>query len=279
MGIASANADFVSIMGSDDYLEPGALADWLSLARRHGSDAVIAPQRHADGAKVRTPPVRVGRRLNLDPVRDRLPYRTAPLGLIKTDEIRRLGLTFGAGRRSGEDQEFSAKLWFGGGRIDYARGAGHYVVGADAADRVSSAPRSIEEDLRFAIDLVGEPWFCSLPAKSRRSIVTKFFRVHVFGAVQARSDRRIWAGTERSQLAAAANTLLRSAPDSLDVLSIADVRLLDAICDIRVPDDELQARARRRRKFGSPETLLASKWSEQLAVEAPLRFLVASALL
>lgn len=279
LGVASAEADYVSIMGSDDYLEPGALAGWLSLARRFDSDAVIAPQRHASGSKVRTPPVRVGRSLDLDPVRDRLSYRTAPLGLVKLKEIQRLGLAFGAGRRSGEDQEFSAKLWFGGGRIDYARRAGAYVVGADASDRVSSAPRPVEEDLRFALDLVNDPWFESLSVASRRAIVVKLIRVHIFGVVHARSGIEHWAGEDRRELSVAAEALIRAAPRSRDVLSISEARLLAAVRDPRVSESELAARAIRRRSFLSPASLLASRWNDQLAVEAPLRFMAASALL
>lgn len=278
LGLRAAEAEYVSIMGSDDYLEPGAMAEWLSLARRFDSDAVIAPQRHANGSKVRTPPVRIGRSFKLDPVRDRLSYRTAPLGLLRLDEVRRLGLSFGEGRRSGEDQEFSAKLWFGGGRIDYARGAGCYVVGADASDRVSAAPRPIEEDLRFATDLVQDAWFCSLPTKGQRAIVVKLIRVHVFGAVYARSLQGGWTGQARSELSEATKALLRAAPRSRDVLSFADVRLLEAACDLRISDAELADRADRRRQFASPAALLAWRWNQQLAVEAPLRFMAASAL-
>ncbi len=162
-------------------IEPGALRQWLELARSHSSAMVIASQRHAGGALVRTPPVRVGRRFDLDPVKDRLSYRTAPLGLLRRSEIQRLGLEFSADLRTGEDQIFSAKLWFGGGRIDYARGAGKYVVGADAEDRVTGQRREIGELFAFALELVADPWFVALPLAQRQALVTKVLRVHVFG--------------------------------------------------------------------------------------------------
>jgi len=97
VGIAAAEAEYVSIMGSDDWLEPGALAGWLDFARANRLDAVIPRERHASGALVRTPPVRswpLHRRVRLDPLRDRLVYRTAPLGLVRRAAIREDGLEF-----------------------------------------------------------------------------------------------------------------------------------------------------------------------------------------
>ncbi|MBT1003035.1 glycosyltransferase family 2 protein [Paenarthrobacter sp. DKR-5] len=278
-GLAAADAEYVSIMGSDDTLEPGALADWLEVARCCTSDAVIAPQRHAGGAKVRTPPVRVGRRRHLDPVKDRLSYRTAPLGLVRTAEIRRQGLAFSAGRRSGEDQEFSSKLWFGGGRIDYARGAGRYVVGADAADRITSARRPVAEDLGFATDLVAGEWFRHLPQRARTAIVTKILRVHVFGMVLARAGGDGWSAADRQALAEAAGALTAAAPGARRLLSVADNRLLQSILDPGSPEAVLVRRAHERRRFGRPATVFAAGLTAQFNPEAPLRFIAASALL
>lgn len=277
-GLDAATAQYASIMGSDDMLEPGSLRQWLEVAQRHGSAAVLAPQRHATGAKVRTPPVRVGRRHGLDPIKDRLSYRTAPLGLLETAEIRRLGLRFTPGYRTGEDQEFSSKLYFGGGRLDYARGAGHYVVGADAVDRVTSELRPVSEEFRFALCLVDSAWFKSLPGPSRRAIVTKLIRVHVFAAASSR-DASAWTGAERAVLAAAAHSILAAAPDALHALSVADARLFTAITDPGRDSADLVHLGRLRRKFGTPATLLASRATAQFSPEAPLRFMVASALI
>lgn len=277
-GLAAATAPYISIMGSDDMLEPGALAQWLSVAKRHDSAAVLAPERHAGGAKVRTPPVRVGRSRRLDPIRDRLSYRTAPLGLLQTAEIKRLGLKFSAGYKSGEDQDFSAKLYFGGGRIDYARGAAHYVVGVDATDRVTSDIRPVREDFQFATDLVASAWFTALPESARAAIVTKLVRVHVFGVASGR-DEAAWTAGERAALAETTVALIDAAPSAAHALSIADVRLLTAIMDPAVANGELLRRARLRKKFGTPATLLASRPFAQFKADAPLRFMAASALL
>jgi len=278
VGLTGATAPYVSIMGSDDTLEPGALAQWLAVAQRHDSAAVLAPERHANGGKVRTPPVRVGRSRRLDPIRDRLSYRTAPLGLVRTAEIQRLGLHFTEGYKSGEDQDFSARLYFGGGRIDYARGAGHYLVGADATDRVTSDVRPIREDFAFATDLVTSSWFAALPESARSAIVTKLIRVHIFGVASSR-DEVSWPPGERRALAETARELIDAAPRATSPLSIADVRLLTAIMDPAATNAQLLRLAVLRKKFGAPSTLVASNLWSQFSAEAPLRFMAASALL
>lgn len=278
-GLEASDADYVSIMGSDDTLEPGALADWLAVARRNGSAAVIAPQRHANGSKVRTPPVRVGRRRRLHPVKDRLSYRTAPLGLIANAEVRRLALSFSSGHRTGEDQIFSAQLWFGGGRLDYARGCASYVVGDDAGNRVTYTRREVADELEFATYLAGSQWFTTLPAGYRRALVTKLLRVHVFGLVLVREELGGWTGEDRAQLARIARVLLAAGPGAAAALSLADNRLLDAVVDPEVPTPELAALARARRRFGAPATLLPGKLRALLDPESPVRFMAASALL
>ncbi|MCU6480081.1 glycosyltransferase family A protein [Arthrobacter sp. A2-55] len=277
-GLDAASAPYVSVMGSDDMLEPGALRQWLEIALRHDSAAVLAPQRHANGAKVRTPPVRVGRSRKLDPVKDRLSYRTAPLGLVQVAEIRRLGLRFTAGYRTGEDQAFSAKLYFGGGRIDYARRAGHYVVGADAIDRVTSEVRPLEDDFTFATELVASDWFGGLPDASQSALVTKLLRVHVFSAAASRNAES-WTEADHTALAGVVKVLVAVAPHSVLPLSLADSRLLAAITSSTASGGELMELARQRRKFGTPATLLASNRRSQFKPESPLRFMVASALL
>lgn len=279
LGLEEASAPYASVMGSDDYLESGALRQWLDVAVRHGSDVVIAPQRHADGRKVRTPVNRVGRRRKLDPVRDRLAYRTAPLGLISTAEIKRLGLRFTPGLPTGEDQEFSARLWFGGGRFDYAGGTGRYVVGADANDRVTHVHRSVPETLDFAVRLVNGEWFGARSLRERRSMAAKLIRVHVFGLVESRSSSGGWSSQDRRDLAQILQTILDSAEGVLDPFSRADHRMVAAVLEARCPQSVLMDLARARRVFRSPATLLPARAAAALNPESPLRFLPASALL
>ncbi|KRF04279.1 hypothetical protein ASH00_14325 [Arthrobacter sp. Soil782] len=278
-GLDAATAPYVAVMGSDDYLESRALRNWLRIAEDRSSDVVIAPQRHANGRKVRTPVHRVGRTRKLDPVRDRLTYRTAPLGLIRTSEMRRLKLTFVAGLPTGEDQEFSAKLWFGGGRIDYAAGAPRYVVGADANDRVTCTRRSVEDTLRFASMFVDSDWFTGRSLGDRRSMVAKLVRVHIFGLLETRSESGGWSGKDRYELASILRAVLASAEGSLEPFSRADCRVANAILDPEFPQERLMELARARRAFLSPTTFLPMRIKAAMTPESPLRFLPAAALL
>src|SRR5262249_44697008 len=59
-GLDAAKARFVSVMGSDDFLQPGALRNWAALAKRTNADAVAARVKHQAGGLVRTPPTRWG---------------------------------------------------------------------------------------------------------------------------------------------------------------------------------------------------------------------------
>ncbi|WP_434993715.1 glycosyltransferase [Arthrobacter sp. Ld5] len=278
-GIAHATAPYVGVMGSDDTVEPGAISDWFTLAEKLRSDVVIAPERHADGRTIRTPVLRPGRHRDLHPVRDRLSYRTAPLGLLRRSEVGRLSLRFTPGFPTGDDQEFTSKLWFGGGRIDYARGAGRYVVGADASDRVTFARRPVDAELEFATALVQSEWFQGRAVSERRSIVVKLVRVHVFGLVQTRFESGGWSDDDRAVASRILTTLLAQAPGALDPLSLADHRLVRAILDPSIGSDELQRRAASRRRFGRVDTLVPSSLKSALNPESPLRFMPAAALL
>lgn len=86
----------------------------MHRAAETGADAVLARIESADGTLTRTPPARPRRRHRLDPVRDRLAYRSAPLGLLRRATIERLGLRFPTGLSTGEDLPFTTRLWTAG---------------------------------------------------------------------------------------------------------------------------------------------------------------------
>jgi Glycosyl transferase family 2 len=276
-GLDAATARYASIMGSDDYFEPGVLAGWLKHAEGD-VDAVIAPQVHANGSKVRTPPTRVIRHRDLHPLKDRLSYRTAPLGLIRRGAIDRLGLRFPDGLRTGEDQSFSAKLWFGGGVIRSARGEPHYVVGADARERTSMTSRSLETELAFIDQLIGDPWFAARRADERRALAIKLVRIHVFASTLARVESGAFSADDQQYAAGLIQRMRDSAPDFERPFSIADRRALDAIADPTTDVATIAAQGRARRRFGRPDTLMTRGLSGLLSVEGPLRFMTASAL-
>jgi len=253
LGLDRAEADYVSILGSDDWLQPGALAAWLRVARSRGSAAMLAPMRldrapgggappsaegvgagpPAVGPVIRNPVPRpfAGRLwpAALDPVRDRLAPRSAPLGLLRRQVVERLGLRLTPGLRTGEDIAFSARLWFSGLRLDLDRTAPAYVIGTDAAERVSVGAKPVDVELAAVRLLRGEPWVELLGEAQRRSLAVAMLRVHVLGAVARRVARGDWPEGEARWLSELARDWARLAPGVLAPFSRADRLVLDAL--------------------------------------------------
>lgn len=271
VGLELATAEFLSIMGSDDELMPGAVDAWVETARRHSAEVVIPAVRYVGAARMPTPPTRPGRAADLHPVLDRLAYRTAPLGLFSRERFGHLRFTAGLG--SGEDLSFSTQLWFSGERISRVRRGAEYLV-HDDAERVTFTRRRIGEDLEAVHRLVAEQRVIALPRRSREALAVKLWRIAVFGAVHYRAGQ--WLQGERGELAEVAGELLRFAPSAPDVLSRADRSLLDAISDLAVPDAEIDRLSVLRRRFSTPAALLPARMSRIAAREAPLRFAAAT---
>lgn len=272
-GLDLATAPFTSVLGSDDHLEPGAIDSWLARAHADKADAVLARVRHADGRPVRTPPTRPGRVRRLDGVRDRLAYRSAPLGLVSRERFG--ALRFATGATVGEDIPYVNAIWFGGASVSLDRGPA-YVVGDDAADRVTGEVRPLAEELSI-LPLVLAGFRVAGP-RALTAYATKFLRVQAFGAVHNRPQQQVWTATERTALAAACVQVLAVAPRAAAPLSRADRDLLDAILDVATPTQDLLARAQARRRFGRPSTLVPRDLTFALHREAPTRFMAASVL-
>ncbi len=277
-GLEAATAPWVSIMGSDDQIAHGALQHWLAVAAATGAEVVLAEVR-LDGSTVATPPTRVrpGRRARrtegLDLVRDRLAYRSAPLGLLSRAAVRRTGARLLPGVPTGEDLAFSTRL-YEGARVALAGGT-PYLVGTDAADRTTTVPRPVAEELSGVVGLLEDPWFRALPSRRRVAVATKLLRVHVFGTVLNRPEPAWWTPAERDELARITGELLEAAGGA-GALSRADHDLIGAILDTTVPAARMLELARARRRHGRPRTLLPRDWRRALDPEAPLRFMTAS---
>jgi hypothetical protein len=274
-GLEMSDAAFTAVMGSDDEVQAGAVDSWLRLARRDGADVVVARVRYARGPAVATPVTRPLHRRGLDPVRDRLAYRSAPLGLVS--RARFGDLRFATGLAVGEDLSYVSRLWFSGARVAYDRRGPAYLVHDDGAERVTMATRSIATEFSY-LDAVLDPWFDALDAAQRSALVVKFLRVHVFGAVYNRRDERWWTTAERSALASVASRLMEVGGGIQRVLSRRDRALLDLIVDVDAPVDMLIAAAIKRRSFAHPAALIPRHLPALLHREAPLRFAAASAL-
>lgn len=275
-GMRAARGEFVSIMGSDDTLQPGAIDAWLDLADRTGADTVVSRLIRGSAA-VPTPPTRPWLRGPADPLADRLSYRSAPLGLVSNQTRERLGLELAEGLVVGDDVPYVTRLWFETAVAVQRQGPG-YVIGEDATDRVTLAPRPIAAELAFVHHLLGQDWFTAYPPPVRAAIAVKLTRIHLFGAVLNRPDPGFWTDRERTDLAAVAEHLQQAAPGHTEVLSRADRALLDGIRDPGVPATDLVALARARRRHGTPATVLTRDLRHVLRREAPLRLMAASVL-
>lgn len=227
-GIDASSADYVSVMGSDDFLQPGALRSWQRIAADRSPDAVIGEQQHQDGAFIASPLVRAGRTHDLDAVRDRLYYRVAPLGLLRRQYLNDHGLRFTEGAATGEDLVMSTLLW-SYGRVELARGCPRYVIGADAADRTSYQPRPFRAVVDDVLGFLHEPRVAELPAPLRRSLAIRITRTTLLIAVRERRDPENW---DAAQVQAARDVIARLedfAPGFRAPFSRADRDLLDAV--------------------------------------------------
>lgn len=269
-------ARYVSFLDSDDTLAPGALAAWERTARRHGSDAVLPRLVTDSGRPVRTPVPRPRRRTGLDPVRDRLAYRTHAFGLLRREALLAHGARFNGGYATGEDQELVARTWFGGGRVDLAPRPAHYVLHGDAADRLSGRTRPLADDLAAAADLLGGSWFAGLGAEQRTAIAVKVLRVQFFAGVHARAGQ--WSAPDTRAAREFTDRVASVAAPALGVLSRADRHLLELTRRPGASPAAVRAASARRRRFGTPATLLTPNPCRVLHREAPLRFMAASLL-
>lgn len=272
-GLAQASAPYLAVMGSDDEFEPGAIDSWLSLRERFGAEVIIARIRHTTGRVEASPAARPFRRHRLDAVKDRLAYRSAPLGLILRE---RFGdLRFAEGLRSGEDLPYVVRLWFSGARVAFDRSGPAYLVHDDEDDRVTFTPRSISEDFAFLTRIIDDPSFAGLSARQREALTVKLIRSHLFDAVLNRSGEHSWPQQERGEIAAVAHRLTRLASRPERLLSRLDQKLLDAILDPARPIEVAIELVHRRSNYATLSAILPSNPLYVLHRQAPLRTLAA----
>ena len=270
-GLDAATARFTSIMGSDDELEPGAIDSWLALAARSGAQAVLPRVRHADGTAVLTPPTRPGRTTGLDPVRDRLAYRSAPLGLISRERFGDLRMP--AGFASGEDIEYSTQVWFSGAPLAFDRAGPAYLVHGDARTRVTTVPRPVAQDAGPILQVLAHPLMEDMTEQERMALVVKILRMNVLAWILHRREPRPLPEADVDALREVIAACRARAPRAQRVLSRTDMAILDAIEAGRI-DDALDAVS--RRTSPAPATLLPRRLVDALRREAPLRYALAS---
>ena len=229
-GLALVDAEYCAVMGSDDFLEAGAMSSWIRHVRTERPAAAIARIRTQGQAIMPNPLVRIGRRRRVDAAKDRLFYRTAPLGLIETAEMRRLGLRMTEGVRVGEDFEFGIRLWSLARRVDFLGDAPCYVIGVDARERTTFAPMTIEEAFVPITRLLDDGLPAAREPAHRLALAIKLVRISVLGWAQARPAHGDWRDDDEvAFLAAFLRRLLTLAPGVLVPFSLKDRRMLDGL--------------------------------------------------
>lgn len=269
-GLEQSSAPWVMIMGSDDELQPGAVRSVLK--RSAGADAVIMRCDRA-GHTVPTPPVRVFPHRFRDVVRDRLLYRSAPLGIMRRNFLREHQISLTAGLSTGEDLEFTLKLW-AEGRIRVQRSGPGYQINEDATDRVTMRLAPAADEMRHCEVL----WADGGPKDPavREALALKYLRIHLFGFAWMRARHDAWTTEDREYLAKLLNLILVHAPQVTGIMSRADLRLIRALADPVTPVSELNEAAVMRRQFTNPATWIPANLRYLFHREAPPRFMAAS---
>lgn len=266
-------ARYLAVLGSDDWFADGALDAWVAHADREKADAVLARLVTQRGEVIRTPRTRPARHRRLDFVADRLAYRTAPLGLLRTSLVRGLGVRFTPGLTSGVDLEAGLRLWTSGTRIDLG-GPAPYMIGLDAGQRITERRRSVREELSAHRRLVDLPWLHELSEDQRRSIALKLLRIHLLAAVRRRPAAADWTVDDAAFVVELADDIMALAPGVTRGLHRADLLLLRSL----TPDPgTLAAASVRRGAAGRWDILLTPSPPHNLDREATLRAHLATA--
>lgn len=274
-GMDATEAPWIVFLDSDDYLAPSAIPRWLDFAKRHCVDAVIAPERAETGPRIRTPPVRLGRRAPLDAVKDRLLYRTAPLGMIRRSLIEASGARFTEGLATGEDLAFSARLWLSSWRVGYARGAPDYIVGEDAVGRITSQERPVAAVLAPVDRMLTDPWLRDQRPDACAAFAVRAVRGTLFSAVLAATVAGSWSEEDETATISTLERLERFAPGYRRVFSRLDHALLERL-EARDDATSLAALSVARRRFATPKALLTRDIRDLLCRDAPVRLYLAS---
>lgn len=278
-GMALSDAEFVGIMGSDDELDVGAITLWRENARRHGADAVIAKVvRGSQRTLVRSPPKRLLRTGVLHFAKDRLSYRSAPLGIMRRSAIARLGLELLPGARNGGDLPFVTRLW-AGGRVVPAQGLAAYVEHADAPSRVTHAAKPVGEELAPLLATLADPVVLAMPRAHKDALATKLLRRNVTDSLRKRDHGRGLTPDDVDAIRSIVRRIDEVAPLARRMLSVAHAKMFDELISAR-PDLERVAQLDAASlRYRSVAALRPASLRLLLHPQAQPRFMVASALI
>ena len=276
-----SEATFLSFLDSDDYLEPGSLAAWWTMAVSQGAAAVIAPLRTPEGIILPAPRIRPSKPEVLHALRDGLAYRSVPYGLLRRDSLESIGFRYAEGITTGEDIEATLKLWFRGGAIAYPYGAPAYHQTDDSgAGRVTSSILPLGQEFQWLEQLFTTPWLLEASLPERRSMAQKILRVHGIGALLRRasagtadSSVSLWNESERHSWVSLYDGLQSLAGGSLPALNRRDAALARAATAASTLQD-LRAAVDHYTRAGKIGELVAVNPLHTLARDSVLRHYV-----
>ncbi|GAA2177118.1 hypothetical protein GCM10009847_01760 [Leucobacter tardus] len=267
-GIAAATAEWVGIMGSDDWFEAGALRALRARGESDHADGVLVPLLHQGGRRGFNP--RTLRRKHLRAARDGLFYRTAPLGLFRRKILQAPAYAFGGVFPVGSDLQVSTRLWTSGLSISHDPDAPAYVVGMDAKERTTLNPRPLHEYGRAWLEIWDQPWVAALDGRTRHALAVKILRVHVLGVVVRRPDPSDWHDTDFAWLSALVRRILCEDPSALAPFRRVSARTLQALAEGDA--GEALASSAAERQGGVTGKLLTHGIGSLLERDAPLRW-------
>ena len=279
LGLSESRANYVGIMGSDDELDLDAIADWRRRLERPRADMVIAkvvrgPLRNL----VRSPPKRVWRTGRLDFAKDRLSYRSAPLGLMRREAVDRLGLRLLEGARNGGDLPFVTRLWLLG-HVVPSRGQASYVEHADAPVRVTHVAKPAREELDPVRVMLADPLIGTMSPAQLEALATKLVRRNLSDAVRKRDGGRALTKDDCAVITAIAHDLVALAPRTLRLVGRSQAEMFAEVARPQ-PDlarvAELDAETIR---FDSQRSVLPADLTLLLSRQGQLRYVAASALI
>lgn len=266
-GIGLADADYVSIMGSDDFVEEQAVVKWLAHARARRTDYLMPVLRDQGGAVWRDPLTRPRRHERLELVRDRLAYRAAPLGLIRRSVIPSpTPLT--PGLETGEDIDLGLRLCIASERIDVGVGLPAYIIGGDAPQRVTLQTRSAAEEFRALTRLSAREWISAAPLRQRRAVAIKLWRMNVIPAIVVRAGAQ-WGPADLAALEEVARWLEETAPGARGRLSVPEGRIARAA--LHPTPAGLDSSVAAARGAGPLSRVRTADPTKMLSIDGPLR--------
>ncbi|QNN62431.1 glycosyltransferase family 2 protein [Leucobacter denitrificans] len=226
-GIDASSATYIAFLDSDDEYEIGALDAFCNeLQSASSPDLLIGQLRGTSQGRIMAPLPRVRRFENLDPVKDLLNNRTAPIGvMIRREVLKSTGAPrFSEGYPIGEDIELGLYLWNQTRSISYSRYASGYLVHEDGTDRVTGRTLSVESALAPVARIVQMDWFKELSPQQKTAACAKLIKFQVLRLCHRLESVGPIGPLDREAARNVLWLLLRMSPNALGLLTPHEAR-------------------------------------------------------